>query len=74
MPTPSTQSGGAGRGVETNGIGKPCSSHLNLTRSLADVDWHGADHPTRGTDNFPRPPYDPRSRERIHRIRFAGAE
>lgn len=24
-------------GVQTNGIGKPTTNHLNLTRSLADV-------------------------------------
>jgi hypothetical protein len=25
------------RGVETNGIGQPCKSHLNLTVTMADV-------------------------------------
>lgn len=27
------------RGVQTNGIGQKTTAHLNLTRSLADVDW-----------------------------------
>jgi hypothetical protein len=26
-----------GTGIKTNGEGKPCSSHLNLTRTMADV-------------------------------------
>lgn len=62
------------RGVKTDGIGKPTTAHLNLTVSLADRSWPGRDHPNHGTDIFPRPPYDPRQRERIARIKFAGAE
>lgn len=67
------------KGVETNGIGKPCSSHLNLTRSLADVAWHSPDHPTRGSDIFPRPSLTvkmgrPRGPSERTKIPYAGAE
>lgn len=36
--------------VETNGIGRKTTAHLNLTRSLADVGWLDDDNPTRGQD------------------------
>lgn len=40
MPSPSTP-----RAVTTNGKGQPCTSHLNLTRSLADVWFPKPDEP-----------------------------
>lgn len=42
-------------GVVTNGIGKVTTSHLNLTRSLADVEQAGEAKVTKWiADNLPR--------------------
>jgi len=32
------------RVIQTNGIGKPCTSHLNLSVSLADAGWTEGGH------------------------------
>jgi hypothetical protein len=64
--------GGVGRAVQTPGIGKRTTAHLNLTRSLADVGWPGVDHPAKANEYFPT--------ERVWayghqpKIQYAGAE
>jgi hypothetical protein len=42
--TPNLHIAQGGEGIATNGLGKPCSSHLNLTVSLADVGWQAELH------------------------------
>jgi len=50
-----------GEGVTTNGIGKPCTSHLNLSRTLADV-WRVKPEPIEPVVRVkpaPRKPFRP---------------
>lgn len=68
---------GSPRAVQPNGIGKVTSSHLNLTRSLADVGWLDGDNPTRGTSEQRKPSYVRKTTRRYERQphhKFAGAE
>jgi hypothetical protein len=78
MTSPDTGRAGEVRAVRTNGIGKRTTAHLNLSRSLADVDWHGADHPTRilSEERPPKPALKGRPRGPVEptRFQYAGAE
>lgn len=60
-------------GIETNGIGQPCTSHLNLTRSLADV-WAEEAEAAKRPVHVPRRPYRPRAYLQAAKIPYAGRE
>jgi hypothetical protein len=69
-----------GTGIVTNGEGKPCVSHLNLTRTMADV-WREKPPARRdaGKGHQPEPPRvrimgRPPGPPELQRIPYAGRD
>lgn len=62
-------------GVKTNGIGKTTTAHLNLTRTLADIDAEQARQRQKKPEPVTNPrqaPYAPRSQSK--KIPYAGKD
>lgn len=63
------------RGVETNGIGKVTTAHLNLTRAVKDVDDDvTARRIAKRMSRVPEKPPRPRSYRQLAKIAYAGRE